>query len=429
MTPETKLLRTLGPVHLWGIAVGLVISGDYFGWNLGWAVANFWEFSIAVFFIAIFYICFALCFTELAASIPHAGGPSAYAEQALGKWGGLFSGYFVLCEFALAPPAIASALGGYFHFLFPTVPGVYASYGFFILLVSINLLGVRQTARFELFVTLVAVIGLIIYLVAIIPYFSLSNFPKWQGLNAISFPSIFASIPFAIWFFLAVEGVAMAAEEVKDPKRDIPLGYTAGIGTLILLAASVFIITAGVVATEEVANLDYPLSFVLSKIYGPTAPVTTIFTFIGLFGLIASLFGIVLGYSRLVYALSITNYLPKFLSQISRHSLVPRNAVLSSGVIGLICLYIGDTADLITTSALGACGMYVVSMISFFVLRRSEPNRERPYAAPFYPLLPLVALILGTLAFVAVIYSAIWIAVIVIAGLVGICILKSLNLV
>ncbi len=414
---NTKLHRTLGPVQLWGIAVGLVISGDYFGWNFGWSVAGFWEFAIAVFLIAIFYICFALCFTELSSSIPHAGGPAAYAEHAFGRWGGFISGYFVLCEFALAPPAIASALGGYFHFLFPVFPMDLSAIGFFILLVGINLLGVKQTARFELFVTIVAVIGLMIYLAAIAPFFSISNFPPLPQIHSLSFSSIFLSIPFAIWFFLAVEGVAMSAEEVKNPPRDIPLGYAAGIGTLILFASSIFITTAGVIQPTEISKIEYPLSFVLQKIYGEGAPVSILFTFIGLFGLIASLFGIILGYSRLVYALSVNQYLPKILAKVSRHNFVPNHAVISGGVIGLICLFLGNTAELITASALGACGMYVVSMLAYFKLKFKEPNRNRPYTAPYYPVVPGIALVLGVFALFSVAYSNIFISTVLGMGL------------
>ncbi|TGN18861.1 ethanolamine permease [Leptospira idonii] len=420
-SPETSssgLHKTLGPLHLWGIAVGLVISGDYFGWNFGLSVAGFWEFAVAVFLIAIFYICFALCFTELAASIPHSGGPSAYANQAFGGWGGFICGFLVLVEFVLAPPAIASALGGYFHFLFPYIPDVYASYGFFGLLVAFNLFGVKQTARFELFVTITAICGLLLYLGSILPHFSFASIPDVSRLSKFSFPSFFQSIPFAIWFFLAVEGVAMAAEEVKDPKKDIPRGYAAGIGTLIFLASSVFIGTVGVASPEEISQLDYPLSFVLTKLYGSDSYIAKIFTFIGLFGLIASLFGIILGYSRLIYALSKENFLPKFLSKLNSKTHVPNRSVIFGALIGLVALSIGNTSELITASALGACGMYVVSMLSFFVLRKKEPNRIRPYTAPFYPSLAIVALVLSAVALISVIYSNLLVAFIVFCGLI-----------
>ncbi|MDF3821761.1 ethanolamine permease, partial [Leptospira sp. 96542] len=151
MKEDQKLHKVLHSVHLWGIAVGLVISGDYFGWNFGWSKASFWEFSVAVAIIAIFYVLFALCFTELAASIPQSGGPSAYAKKALGHHFGLLTGYLVLVEFLLAPPAIALALGGYLHFLFPVLPEFGAALSMFLLLLIANLTGIKQTARFELF--------------------------------------------------------------------------------------------------------------------------------------------------------------------------------------------------------------------------------------------------------------------------------------
>ncbi|GBF51725.1 ethanolamine permease [Leptospira ryugenii] len=424
---ETKLHKSLGPLHLWGIAVGLVISGDYFGWNFGWGTASFWEFALAVLLVALFYISFALSFTELSASIPHAGGPSAYAERAFGRLGGLVSGYFVFCEFALAPPAIASALGGYFHFLFPEISILSASLLFYILLVGINLLGIKQSASFELTVTFLAVFGLLLYLIASFPFFSWRNIPEWQGIGSISWKSLFSSIPFAIWFFLAVEGVSMAAEEVKNPQRDIPLGYAAGILTLILFAFSIFFVTAGVVPTSEIADSEYPLSYALGKLYGNGSLLTRIFTFIGLFGLIASLFGIILGYSRLVYALSLSGYLPRFLAKVDKKRQVPSLAVLSSLAIGVVCIILGDTSQLVTASALGACGMYVLSMLSFFQLRKSQPMLNRPYQTPLYPYLPAMALILGLFAFFAVFVSAIPIAMYMFLGFLVCLVLFCLN--
>ncbi|PJZ28807.1 ethanolamine permease [Leptospira kmetyi] len=401
---SSSLQKVLGPFHLWGISVGLVISGDYFGWNLGWAHANFWEFLAAVTLIAIFYSCFSLCFTELAVSIPHAGGPSAYAHVALGPLGGLFAGFFTLTEFVLAPPAIASALGGYFHFLIPSVGADIASNVFFILLIGINLLGIKQTARFELFVTLTAVFGLLFYFGFIFPHFDSG---KLTADFTFNFWNLFPALPYAIWFFLAVEGVAMAAEEVKDPSKDIPLGYLSGIGTLVLLAFGVLFGTAGVVSTGEVSKLDYPLSFTLGNLYGPSSSIVLIFTFIGLFGLIASLLGIILGYSRQIYALAKEGFLPRILSGLNSKTKAPSLAILAGGVVGLVSLQFGNTGELITLSAFGACGMYCISMISFFVLRIKNPNQKKPYQVPFYPILPIVAITIGFVCFITLaIYNA-----------------------
>ncbi|EOQ90222.1 ethanolamine permease [Leptospira yanagawae serovar Saopaulo str. Sao Paulo = ATCC 700523] len=405
MEEGQKLHKALHSVHLWGMAVGLVISGDYFGWNFGWAKASFWEFGIAILWIAIFYLMFALCFTELAASIPQAGGPSAYAKRALGDSFGFFTGYLVLVEFLLAPPAIASALGGYIHFLFPMIPSFGAGIGMFLLLLFINLTGIKQTARFELLVTIIAVFGLLLYLSLLLPFLPNNQIPKLPDLESLSLPSILLSIPFAIWFFLAVEGVALAAEEVKHPEKDIPKGYIAGIFTLLVLAGMIFVFTASVTSTEEVSGLEYPLSFVLHKLYGEGSIWPILFTFIGLFGLVASLFGIILGNSRLLYAMSKSGYLPLYLSKLSHKSFVPQNAVLTGGTLGIFCMVFLDTAELISISALGACGMYVFSLVSYLALHKKEPNLNRPYKAPFYPYLPILAIVIGLVAFGSVAYA------------------------
>ncbi|MCB1177322.1 MAG: amino acid permease, partial [Leptospiraceae bacterium] len=115
---ESGLKKSLKPFHLWGIAVGLVISGDYFGWNYG-LKSGALEFFIATLIVTFFYITFAFSFTELSTAIPQAGGPFAYSRRALGKTGGFIAGFATLVEFLFAAPAIAYALGSYLHFLFP----------------------------------------------------------------------------------------------------------------------------------------------------------------------------------------------------------------------------------------------------------------------------------------------------------------------
>ena len=111
---QTKVVRelkpTLGAIHLWGIAVGLVISGDYFGWSYGWASAGTLGFLIAVAIIALMYVTFIFSYTELTTSIPHAGGPFAYGLRAFGPTGGYLAGMATLIEFVFAPPAISLAL-------------------------------------------------------------------------------------------------------------------------------------------------------------------------------------------------------------------------------------------------------------------------------------------------------------------------------
>src|SRR5215467_10625564 len=89
---STHLKATLGTVQLWGIAVGLVISGEYFGWSYGWASAGTLGFLVTTLFVATIYMSFIFSFTELTTAIPNAGGPFAYAQRAFGEFGGYIAG-------------------------------------------------------------------------------------------------------------------------------------------------------------------------------------------------------------------------------------------------------------------------------------------------------------------------------------------------
>ncbi|CAH2919964.1 MAG: Ethanolamine permease [uncultured Paraburkholderia sp.] len=244
-----ELKQTLGTWQLWGIAVGLVISGEYFGWSYGWASAGTLGFVITAVFIAAIYTTFIFSFTELTTSIPHAGGPFAYARHAFGATGGYLAGAATLVEFVFAPPAIALAIGAYLHVQFPALEPKHAAMGAYLVFMALNIVGVQITAAFELCVTLLAIFELLVFMGVVSPGFQWSNFTKggWAGADTFSmgsFNGMFAAIPFAIWFFLAIEGVAMAAEEAKNSKRSIPIAYVAGILTLVVLAIGVIGIAA-----------------------------------------------------------------------------------------------------------------------------------------------------------------------------------------
>src|SRR6187551_1426692 len=102
---QPQLKKVLKPIHLWAIAVGLVISGEYFGWNYGWKDAGTIGFLITTGIVTVMYITFIFSFTELTAAIPNAGGAFAYAYRAMGPFGGLIAGYATLIDFLFATPA------------------------------------------------------------------------------------------------------------------------------------------------------------------------------------------------------------------------------------------------------------------------------------------------------------------------------------
>jgi len=243
-TEAHTLPKTLGTFPLWGIAVGLVISGEYFGWSYGWDKAGTLGFLATTAFVALMYTTFIFSFTELTTAIPNAGGPFEYSRRAFGPTGGYIAGFATLVEFVFAPPAIALAIGAYVNVQFPALEPKWVALGAYLVFMSLNIAGMTIAASFELAVTLIAIFELCVFMGVVSPGFSAANLLKggWAGADAFSraaWPGIVAAIPFAIWFFLAIEGVAMAAEEAKDPHRSVPIAYIGGILTLVALALGV----------------------------------------------------------------------------------------------------------------------------------------------------------------------------------------------
>jgi ethanolamine permease len=412
------LKKSLSTLQLWGIAVGLVISGEYFGWSYGWASAGTLGFMVAAGFVALMYTTFIFSFTELTTSIPHAGGPFEYGRRAFGPTGGYIAGFATLVEFVFAPPAIALAIGAYLNVQSPALPPKVAAVSAYAVFMTLNIVGVQIAATFELFVTLLAIFELLVFMGVVAPGFSAANFLAggWAGQDSFSLaavPGMFAAIPFAIWFFLAIEGVAMAAEEAKNPKRSIPIAYIAGILTLLVLAAGVMVFAGAAGDWTKLANINDPLPQAMKLIVGEESGWLHMLVWLGLFGLVASFHGIILGYSRQIYALARAGVLPGVLGRVHPRFQTPHIAILAGGVVGIAAIFSDElisfggqtlTANIVTMSVFGAIVMYIVSMASLFKLRRSEPGLARPFVAPLFPVFPAFALAAATVCLVTMAY-------------------------
>ncbi|MBV5290821.1 MAG: ethanolamine permease [Curvibacter lanceolatus] len=416
--PTAHLKKVLGTFQLWGIAVGLVISGEYFGWSYGWASAGTLGFLVATLLVATMYTTFIFSFTELSTAIPHAGGPFAYARRAFGPLGGFVAGFATLIEFVFAPPAIALAIGAYLNVQFPAIDPKWIALGAYAVFIALNWVGVGIAAAFELVVTLLAIFELLVFMGVVSPGWSWAQFAAlgWAGsdvLNGTAVAGIFASIPFAIWFFLAIEGAAMAAEEARDPQRTIPRAYIAGILTLVSLAFGVMIMAGGVGDWRSLANINDPLPQAMKAVLGAHSGWLHMMVWIGLFGLVASFHGILMGYSRQIFALARAGYLPRSFAVLSPRFQTPHRALLAGGAVGVAAIFSDNwiefggqtlTANIVTMSVFGAIVMYIISMAALLRLRRTEPDMARSYRAPFFPWFPLLALGLGLVCLGAMVW-------------------------
>lgn len=404
---KNVLKKSLTPLMLWGLGVGYVISGMYFGWNLGLEKGGTLGLAIATSFIILMYICFTFSYAELAAAIPKAGGGADYATKALGRNWGFIAGMAQNIEFIFAPPAIAYAIGAYFNLFFPEIPILTIAISAYILFTGLNIYGVKAAAIFELLITILAVAELLLFAGITLPHFSAENLTHaalphgWSG--------IFAAIPFAIWFFLGIEGVANVAEETINPQKTITKGFGFAILTLVVLCALTFMSSVGVAGWEAIvfktdgSMSDSPLPMALERIVGGNHSLYHLLIAIGLFGLVASFHGLILASGRSTYEFGKVGFAPSFLGKIHDQFQTPATALLINMGIGIIALLTGRTAEIITLSVFGALTLYIISMISIIKLRKKEPELTRPFKVPFYPLTPITALVIAIVALTSMI--------------------------
>jgi len=404
---EVKLSRTLTPLMLWGLGVGYVISGMYFGWNLGLEKGGTMGLGIATFFIIILYVTFTFSYAELASAIPQAGGGFDYSRRAFGDTWGFIAGMAQNIEFIFAPPAIAFAIGAYFNLFFPSIPIIVIAIISYFIFTALNIRGVKISALFELGITLFAVGELLLFAGITIPHFSTEAFFENSLPNGIS--GIFAALPFAIWFFLGLEGVANVAEETINPQRTIKVGFSSALITLVLLCLLVFAGAVGVggweniVYKEDGSTSDSPLPLALMSIVGDNNFLYHLLITIGLFGLIASFHGLILAAGRASYEFGKVRFAPPVFGKIHPRFHTPSNALLLNMSIGIFALLTGKTAEIITIAVFGALFLYLFSMLAMVKLRKTEPDLPRPFKVPFYPLFPYTALTITVVALMAMI--------------------------
>ena len=411
-----------GWVLLAGLGIAYVISGDYAGWNFGLAEGGWGGLLIATILMAIMYTCMVLGLAELSSTLPVAGAGYGFARRALGPLGGFATGTAILIEYAIAPAAIVIFIGGYVESL--DIFGIEAGWplylAFYAVFVGIHLYGVGEALKLMFAITFVAVIGLVVFVIGAIPEFSASNLtdiaPDSSASGASDFipfgyAGILSAFVYGIWFFLAIEGVPLAAEETRDPKKDMPKGIIAGMVALLIFAALILTLAPGIGGSEALSASDNPLPDALGAAHGNNAFVTDFVNYIGLAGLIASFFSIIYAYSRQLFALSRAGYLPRALS-ITTGRRTPAVALLVPGLIGflLASIYAEATsppeagARMIQIAVFGATVSYVLMTLSHIVLRRNEPDLERPYRTPGGVVTTGIAFVLAVAAVIAVFF-------------------------
>jgi ethanolamine permease len=394
-----QLQRTLGPVLIWGLGVGYVISGMYFGWNLGLPEGGPYGMLVATGIVTILYISFVLGYAELACALPRAGGAFVYTSRAFGPDVGFFGGIAQLVEYMLAPPAVAFAIGAYINQTNPDVPILLVAVIAYVLFTAVNIWGVKLSVSFELVLTVIAVVELLVFGIVVLPEFS------WEKFSIDPLPNgwgkgVIAALPFAMWFYLAIEGIANVAEDARNPQRDLPRGFLWAMATLVGLTAITLLGAVGASGWHSVVYLDpsntksmsdSPLPLAVGHVISRDSPLFTILTGIGLVGLVASFHGILIAGSRAIMEFGRAGYAPKIVGEVHAGTKTPVAALIGNLIVGLITLATGKTSDIILIAVMGALTLYILSSAAVIQLRRTEPQLKRPYKAPLYPVTPVIA--------------------------------------
>ena len=384
---------------LWALGVGAVISGDFFGWNFGLAVGGFGGLFLATLLITVLFagLCFSIA--EMSPALPHTGGAYSFARSAMGPWGGFITGLAENMEYILTPAVIVVGIGGYLGAIFETrsswEPAWWAlAYAVF---VGLNMAGIETSLRFTVVITLLALAILAVFWIGALPHLDLARFafdvapePGQSAWLPYGLGGVLAALPFAIWFFLAIEQLPLAAEESLDPRTDMPRGILLGLLTLVFCAFATLVLSAGIApGAAALGTSDEPLFAGLRTIFGDGLG-TRLLACVAVAGLIASFHSIIFAYGRQIYSLSRAGYFPRWLSTTHSRRQTPHAALIVGALLGYavaLTIYgLGPEspvgAVLLNLAVFGAVISYVLQMLSFILLRIRLPQMERPYKSP-----------------------------------------------
>ena len=400
---EHVLKKPMGVVHIWALGVGVVIAGMYFGWNFGLPVAGPVGMLIASLIVCGLYLTWVLGLSELSVAMPFAGGPMAYGRRALGKGFGFFMGWSMFLESLFAAIGTALATGGYVAFLLnpdhpdkttTTICAVLCA----IVFMAVQYVGVKEQAAVMLWLTWTAIGALVWFWAAASPGVSLDRvfttplLPNgWSG--------VLGAVPYALWWLVIIETVALASEETHEPHISIPRGMVLAQITLVALVVLTWFFVVAVAPYAETGAVDYPLPLAFKKVWG-TGWFLKSFSAVALSGLIVSYSGMIYATSRQAFSLGRAGYLPKILGSVHSTRRVPDVSLALCTLVSILFIVLGRfyekaTAVAILISTLAAVIWYVLAMVCLFVLRRKEPGLFRPYQTPAFPWLPLFVALLA----------------------------------
>lgn len=393
--------QILGPMHIWALGVGIVLVGEFMGWNFSIAKGGSVGAIIAVWIIAVMYIAIVMMTTEMASVMPEAGGQYSMAKFLLGPLAAFNIGLMTVFEYAMLEAADAVVVGEILRSLNPALdplPFVILSLLF---LTWLNYRGAYATLTLNFFITALAFISIIVLLVSTRFWDPSASLVKLAGrINGMPYGvlGIFAAMQFAIWFFLSIEGTALAATECRSTERSLPVGSMIGLMSLLVGASVTWFVCSGLIDAETLGTSVYPL-YDAAKVLGKPAVAAILFGGT-ILSCLASANGCINDASRAWFALSKDTILPDTFSAVHPRFNSPYRAILFLLPISILFAFTGMLDQIITFSIFSALLIYILTAIMMLRFRKIYPlgTIKRGYVAPLHPAGAVVTIVLACAA-------------------------------
>ena len=412
---KVSLLRVLGPGHVWALGVGIVLVGEYMGWNFAVGKGGAMAALIACWVAGLLYTCVSMIDSEVTSTVAAAGGQYAQAKHIVGPLMAFNVGLFLVFAYTMLEAANAITLG----YLIQTVGGMTGATDasgaamvlhdkpFIVLTIMflawLNYRGVYATLTFNLVITAIAFIAIIILFFAVKPW-STDTLQHAELLTGLPYGwiGVIAALHFGLWYYLGIEGTCQAAEEVRSPARSLPLGTMTGIMTLLIAATMTWFICAGLMPWEYLGQAVTPL-FDAARLMD-SIPLMVLL-FIGtIFSTLASANGCINDASRAWFSMARDRYLPQWFGAVHPKYRTPYRSIVFLVPVAVLFAYNAPLDQVITFSILSALLGYTFMTFNVVMFRRKWPlgSIDRGFVHPLHPLPALVLLLLCAATYFAV---------------------------
>ena len=400
-TERIALLKVLGPVHVWALGVGIVLVGEFMGWNFSVAKGGAYGSLIACWVIGLLYTCVAMIDSEVTSTVAAAGGQYTQAKHIIGPLMAFNVGLYLVMAYTMLEAANALVVGD----LLSAVAAQYGHAGldpkpFVVLTIAflawLNYRGVFMTLTVNFVITAFAVVAIAVLFFAVAPIGGPGLLKHDALLTELPYGwiGVLAALQFGMWYYLGIEGTCQAAEEVRSAGRAIPLGTMGGMLTLLVAATLTWYICSGLIPWEYLGQATTPL-YDAARLVG--RPELQVLLFVGtLFAAVASANGCINDASRAWFSMGRDRYMPAWFGAVHPRYRTPYRSILFLMPIAIAFAFTGLLDQVITFSILSGLLGYTFMSFNIMKFRRQWPlgTIERGYEHPFHP---LPAIVLGVL--------------------------------